>query len=89
MDKVSAKWEEFGWFVGLNANQTTALKKEHLGNCTDCWKAIMAHWLDQGSEDYPVTWLGLYRLVADVGYPDVAKELDIAVAGHCFSSSTL
>ena len=88
MGRVSAKWKEFGLHLGLHMNQIAALKKEHLGDCTDCWYAVMTHWLDHGSERYPVTWRGLYSLLDDVGCPDVA-ELDIAVAGHYSKSCTL
>ena len=90
VNEVSAKWEQFGYHVGLNENETTALKREHLGNCTLCWNAVMAHWLNQGSERYPVTWRGLYSLLADVGCPaDVARELDVAVAGRYSDPSHL
>lgn len=40
----------------------------------------MQHWLDNGAANYPqVSWSELYQMLKDVGYSDVAKELQQAV----------
>ena len=37
---------------------------------------VMDHWLTRGgSHDYPATWEGLYSLLNDLGYGNVAVKL--------------
>ena len=37
---------------------------------------VMEHWLAEGgTPDYPATWEGLYELLEDVEYAEVAEEL--------------
>ena len=46
-----------------------------------CLLRVIQHWLDGGSEsEYPVTWVGLYRLLEDAECAEIAKELRKAVS---------
>lgn len=79
MDKVSAKWEDFGILLGLEYNQLDALKREQLGNVAGCWNRVMDHWQKGGSVDYPPTWEGLCNLLEDMEYSKCAIELQEAL----------
>ena len=79
VDKVSAKWMDFGSLLDLTQNQLTAWDTQHRGNAALCWKEVMQCWLNGGSEEYPPSWEGLYDLLEDVGCPAVAAELKKAV----------
>ena len=75
VDRVSAKWRNFGLLLDLKPNVLDGWNKQFLADSGDCWVRVMQHWMDGGSKVYPATWQGLYGLVEDVGYPAVAKEL--------------
>lgn len=79
VNRVSAKWREFGIQLGLQTNTLDGYSKETL-KVTECWEKVMQNWLDgQGAENYPVKWEGLYRLLEDVGVPQVAIDFEKAV----------
>ena len=79
-NKVSDKWRKFGRQLDVEANQLEAWSKEYRGDCGECWDHVMEHWLKNGSEGYSVTWEGLYDLLEDVGYSEVASELKNVVS---------
>ena len=63
-------------------NDLEALDAQHRGNASLCWNAVMEDWLNEEDEgEYPATWEGLYRLLSDVGFSNVACSLQEAVAG--------
>lgn len=55
-------------------------QRKHGGDADDCWDEVIRCWFDRGSEDYPLSWEGLYELLNDVEYAEVARELKKAVA---------
>lgn len=58
-------------------DQLEAWKDECLGKAAKCWMKVMNHWLDRGGilPNYPTTWEGLYVLLEDVEYSEVAEKL--------------
>ena len=75
-DMVSAKWREFGIRVGLTKNQLDGWERQFHEVSSRCWQEVMQHWLnDDGTQRYPSTWEGLYTLVGDCGFPEVAVSL--------------
>ena len=81
VDMVSAKWKTFGLLLGITSNQLDALERQHSGNSNICWTKVMARWLNGGSKDqYPPTWEGLYMLLEDAEFSQVAEDLKKAVA---------
>ena len=49
---------------------------------------VMDDWLTRvGSHDYPATWEGLYSLLNDLGYGNVAVKLEKAVSGQVSHSN--
>ena len=49
---------------------------------------VMDDWLTRGgSRDYPATWEGLYSLLNDLGYGNVAVKLKKAVLGQVSHSN--
>ena len=79
VNRVSAKWEDFGLVLGLDINQLEVWRQESLGSVSVCWNRVMDHWLRGGSAQYPPTWEGLYTLLNDMEYVRDAKELRKAV----------
>ncbi len=62
---------------------------QYRGDANMCWARVMEYWLNGSSEgsDYPVTWEGLYLLLNDAEFSEVAEELKMAVDGVSVSSS--
>lgn len=80
VERVSAKWREFGRQIELDENILDGWYKYYLGNAKYCWDKVMQSWLDNGAKDYPkVTWSMLYEMLDDVNYAEVANELRTAV----------
>ena len=78
--KVSAMWQQFGLVLGLTPNQLDALDRQYRGDAYLAWNRVMEHWLQGGSGGYPATWAGLYSLLRDMEYGEIAIELKAAVS---------
>ena len=85
VNRVGAKWREFGIRLGLTMSQLDAWDDQYRGSAGVCWNKLMAHWLDEGgTSDYPPTWEGLYTLLQDGEYSKTASQLRRAVTA-CLS----
>ena len=81
VEKASCKWLEFGLAVGMEMERLKSLERQYHEDTNRCWLEVMGHWLNAGGTgDYPTTWEGLRRLLVDVGYEKIAKELKTALA---------
>ena len=82
VDRVSSKWMKFGMIVGLGMNQLEAWERQFLMDANRCWLKVMTYWLQNGGnveQQYPVTWEGVYCLLTDIGYSEIARELKEAI----------
>ena len=79
MDKVSARWQRFGLALDLTPNQLDALDRQYRGDAYLSWNRVMDHWRQGGSARYPPQWEGLYSLLRDMEYGQIAVELEAAV----------
>jgi hypothetical protein len=68
--------------TGMRSDELDALYM----NCTsvqhydECWSRVMEQWLANSREcEYSTTWEGLYQLLKDVQYFQVATDLKEAV----------
>lgn len=80
INRVSSKWESFGYLLDIHHNVLTGWRDECLGNSARCWMKVMAYWLTEGhTPQHPATWEGLYVMLEDVDFVEVAKELREAI----------
>lgn len=80
VDRVSSKWESFGYRLDIPQDMLTAWWEESLGNSAKCWMKVMRHWLmGEQTSEYPTTWEGLYEMLEDVAYIEEARGLREAV----------
>ena len=87
VDKVTSRWESFGYLLDIPQDKLDSWKVECLGDLAKCWIKVMNYWLvnsqildNPGDKpEYPATWEGLYEMLEDVEYAEVAKELREAV----------
>lgn len=78
-NKVSMKWRDFGKALNMTYNELCVLKEQYHGYANNAWDAVMDRWL-RGNSSYSVTWEGLYSLLNDMEFSQVAVELKAAVA---------
>ena len=82
VDQVCAEWYEFG-MLGFSLNQLKMWDAEYRGNAKRGWNEVMEQWLTQGgSGDYPAMWEGLYNLLRDTGFRNIARKVENAVFRH-------
>ena len=80
INRVSAKWIDFGYRLKRNTNQLEGWERECLLNADRCWCKVMSHWLkEDGTPDYPTTWRGVFCLLEDVECLEVAQGLQKAL----------
>jgi hypothetical protein len=76
MNKVAFKWRHFGLLFKQEVSDLDGWEKQYLGDNRRCWEKVMGEWLDGGGTDeYPDTWEGLVRVLEDVEYTEIAREL--------------
>lgn len=80
VDHVSARWTDFGIQLGITQNILDAWESEYSNKARKCWQKVMRHWLKgKCGALYPSTWEGLYSLLKDLEYGEVARKLEDAV----------
>ena len=61
-------------------NQLEGWKGQFREDATRCWRKVMTHWINvDGTRDYSVNWEGLNKLLKDVRFEKVAKDLKKAL----------
>ena len=81
VSKVSLRWMEFGLRVKIERDLLKSWCKKFQGDSVDCWCEVMEHWINTDGKgcDYPVTWDGLYSMLDDLEYCQVARDLKTAI----------
>jgi hypothetical protein len=80
---VPIKWMKFGLRVGLAMNWLESWEEQYNKNASRCWLKVIGHWLaNDGTEHYPAMWEGLYTLVRDCDFPQVALSF-LKALEHC------
>ena len=84
------KWRDIGYQIDLTKSTINSFATKHENDPERCWEEVMSAWCEeeQGADEYPVTWNGLYQLLKDVEAPEVAEQLKEAVTkftlnGYC------
>ena len=68
LELVIDKWQR--------AATLLAFSKDRSGNDAECCKHIFSKWIKKGGrKEYPLTWVGLHRLLFDMGKRSVAEKL--------------
>ena len=83
IDKVGAEWQRIGIMLGISVSKLKTWDRQHHGDANMCWGDLIDHWKKSGGRsDYPPTWGGLYKLLWDIEYSEVAENMKKAV-DHC------
>ena len=66
---LAAKWEQLSAFLGLSMSLIDVIKKNHPGDCIDCWADAIRHWIKQthNTQRFGLpSWKSLLMAVAEV-----------------------
>ena len=81
INMVSADWKKFGRILCQHTNLLKAWELEYAKNAGYCWSKVMEHWLDEDdTSSYPTTWIGLFTLLEDAEYTEVAIKMEAALS---------
>ncbi len=79
VDKVCSKWRD----LGLRFIEPAILdgwEDQYQKDAKRCWGKVMGELIESGgTEEYPSTWEGVYKLLEDIKCGDIARDLKKAV----------
>ena len=74
--KLVHKWRDIGALV---VPRQLLEMWEREKDVSSCCRAVLSYWLDHPTRHYPATWEGLYELLDDIEFKQVAMDLKQAV----------
>ena len=81
---ICIEWEKIGDLVDIPSGLLEAWGIKYREDPLKCIKPVLSHWLSNPTEDYPATWEGLYQLLEDIEYSEIAKQLR-----QCLDNATM
>ena len=77
---ICCKWKEIGTLLEIESSSLNAWEMMYSRNVFECINPVLDHWFEHKSDDYPVSWDGLKKLLEDAELCQVATELDFALS---------
>ena len=77
-DEIVNQWRKIGRLLGIpgpTLDGWWTQTHEH----EQCCEKVLENWLQNPPEDYPATWHGLFELLDDAAFTDLAKTLKKAL----------
>lgn len=75
IDKIQGHWRDIGILMRIEPSLLDNFKSIWGGNLKEQCREVFQKWFEQGSEQYPVTWSGMLRLLEDVQLKEISREL--------------
>ena len=75
VSQITHKWRDLGGLLQIPWSQLECWSKDRSKDDKDCCVAVLNHWLNNPTSDYPATWEGLYELIDDCELNEIAKTL--------------
>lgn len=79
MSSVMNSWRKIGILFGIPSSKLSGWATEHCENAETCCQCVFERWLENGSEDYELSWNGLLELLGDIDFSQLKSELDQAL----------
>ena len=80
VDTILNDWEEVGKILGIPQPKLAAWWTQTSHDPKRCCDNVMAHWLQNPPDEYPLTWRGLIDLLEDVDkFGALVEELKTAL----------
>lgn len=83
LEKIQGKWFELGTLLDVPMN---AIIESHKTVTEKCQEVVRV-WLDKGSQEYPVEWDSLIKVLKDVQMKTVAEDLTKALENQISSNT--
>lgn len=79
VDQISSKWEDV--VIRLKLNHRRDNYKQNNADNEQCLKDVFTDWIHQNGHppEYPLTWVGVFQLLQDVGMTTAAEDLKKAL----------
>ena len=75
MDHISHKWRDIGELLDISHSELESVTVKNHGDPKNCCRDILAKWLDNPPDEYPMTWQGLFELLEDSRLGQVVSQL--------------
>ena len=75
---ICNQWKEIGLLLDIPMAVLQACETKYMRDPRECINEVLSHWLEnpnETSDDYPVSWDGLYKLLEDAELTDVTLEV--------------
>ena len=81
VDNILNHWEDVGKILGIPQPKLQAWRTQTNNDPKRCCDNVMAHWLQNPPDEYPLTWRGLIDLLEDVDeFGQLVEDLKKALA---------
>ena len=78
-ESICNQWREIGNLLEISDSVLESWNTKHKEDSLKCISSVMSHWLECPTDDYPVSWEGLKKLLNDVRLSEVAKDIEVAL----------
>ena len=73
------EWKEIGKILGIQQPTLDAWWVQTSNDPKRCCDKLLAHWLQNPPEEYPLTWRGLIDLLEDANFGALVQEFKKAL----------
>lgn len=80
VDNILNKWDEVGRYLGIQEPKLQAWRTQTGNDPKRCCDNVVANWLQNPPDEYPLTWRGLIDLLEDADFTQLVKDLKKALA---------
>lgn len=79
LETVMNSWKRIGHCLGVSNPLLQAWEKKYLRDPEECCRCVFQHWIDNGCEDYEVSWDGVVELLDDLNFSEDVIKLQEAL----------
>ena len=76
---ICNQWRDIGDLLEIPQSIVESWNTKHKEDPLKCINPVMRHWLQCPTDDYPVSWEGLKKLLKDVQLSEVAQDIELAL----------
>ena len=78
-EMICNKWREIGYLLEISEPVLESWEIKHKEDSLKCIDSVMNRWLQCPTDEYPVSWEGLKKLLKDVKLSEVAQDIKLAL----------
>ncbi len=79
--ELSSQWKEIGILLGFSWSELEEIETNSQKEDIKCCQLVFKDWIGgKYTKNYPKTWDGLYELMQDVEFEELAEKMKVALA---------